>query len=81
LSPIEQSRELNPLDAAFDSETEEQAVEMGFDGPLGNVEIASDFRVVTSLEQQSDDLPFPGSYLSETLFCQQGTSTDAFRLP
>ena len=36
---------------------------MRFDRSLGNVQIASDFRVVASLEQQIDDLPFPGSYL------------------
>jgi hypothetical protein len=41
---------------------------MRFDRALGNVEIASDFRVVTSLEQQIDDLPFPGSHLADLLF-------------
>jgi len=30
---------------------------MRFHRALGDVEIASDFRVVTSLEQQVDDLP------------------------
>jgi hypothetical protein len=35
---------------------------MRFDGALGNVEIASDFRVVTTLEQQVDDLPFAWPY-------------------
>ena len=47
---------------------QKQAVEMRFDRALGNVEIASDFRVVTSLEQQIDDLPLPGSDLVELLF-------------
>ncbi len=32
---------------------------MRFHCALGDVEIVSDFRVVTSLEQQLDDLPFP----------------------
>jgi len=43
LSPIEQSRELDPLNAAFDTKTEEEAVKMCFDGALGNVKIPSDF--------------------------------------
>ncbi len=41
---------------------------MRFDGALGNVQIASDFRVVTALEQQLDNLPLPGRYSLETLF-------------
>jgi hypothetical protein len=68
LSPIKQSRELNPLDAPLDSETQKQAVEMRFDRSLGNVQIFSNFRVVTSLEKQIDDLPFPGAHLAELLF-------------
>ena len=41
---------------------------MCFYRALGNVQIASDFRVVTSLEQQIDNLPFPRSHLIEHLF-------------
>ena len=41
---------------------------MRFDRSLGNVQIFSDFRVVTSLEKQIDDLPFPGPHLAELLF-------------
>jgi hypothetical protein len=41
---------------------------MRFDGALGNIQIPSDFRVVTSLEKQIDDLPLPGAYLAELLF-------------
>ena len=41
---------------------------MRFDGAVGDVQIPSDFRVVTSLEKQIDDLPFPGAYLAELLF-------------
>lgn len=41
---------------------------MRFDGSLGNVQIASDFRVVTSLEEQIYDLPFPGTHLIELFF-------------
>jgi hypothetical protein len=68
LSPIKQSRELNPLDATLDSETQKQAVEMRFDRSLGDVQIVSDFRVVTSLEKQIDDLPIPRSHLCEFFF-------------
>jgi len=41
---------------------------MRFDGSLGNVQIASDFRVVTSLKKQIYDLPFPGTHLIELFF-------------
>jgi hypothetical protein len=41
---------------------------MRFDGSLGHIQIASDFRVVTSLEQQIYDLPFPGTHLVELFF-------------
>ncbi len=41
---------------------------MSFDGTLGHVQIASDFRVIASLEQQLDNLPFPGSHFVELLF-------------
>jgi hypothetical protein len=41
---------------------------MRFDGSLGNVQIASDFRVVTSLKKQIYDLPFPGTHLVELFF-------------
>jgi hypothetical protein len=68
LAPIEQSRELNPLDATLDSEAQKEAVEMRFHRALGNVQIPSDFRVLTSLEQQLNDLPFPGPHLAELLF-------------
>ena len=32
---------------------------MCFDGPLGDVQIASDFGIVTTLQEQVDDLLFP----------------------
>ena len=41
---------------------------MCFDGSLGNVQIASDFRVVTSLKKQIYDLPLPGTHLVELFF-------------
>jgi hypothetical protein len=43
LPPIKQSCQLDPLDSALDSETQKQAVEMSFDGALGDLQIASDF--------------------------------------
>jgi|HubBroStandDraft_5_1064220.scaffolds.fasta_scaffold01842_4 hypothetical protein len=41
---------------------------MRFHRALGNVQIASDFRVITSLQQQLDQLPLPRSHLVELLF-------------
>jgi hypothetical protein len=41
---------------------------MRFDRSLGYVQIVSDFRVVTSLEKQIYDLPFPGTHLIEFFF-------------
>jgi len=41
---------------------------MRFHGALGYVQIASDFRVVTPLQQQIDDLPVPGPYRADVLF-------------
>ena len=41
---------------------------MRFDGSLGNVQIASDFRVVTSLKKQINDLPLSGTHLVEVFF-------------
>jgi hypothetical protein len=41
---------------------------MGFNRALGNVQIASNFRVITPLQQQLDQLPLPRSYLIELLF-------------
>ncbi len=46
---------------------------MRFDGSLGNVQIASDFRVVTSLKKQIYDLPFPGTHLVELFFHKNRT--------
>jgi hypothetical protein len=41
---------------------------MRFHRALSNVQIASDFRVITSLQQQLDQLPLPRSHLVELLF-------------
>jgi hypothetical protein len=54
---------------------------MRFDRALGNVQIASNFRVVASLEQQMNDLPFPGSHLAELLFHNHLHLTDAPQTP
>ncbi len=47
---------------------------MRLDRSLGNVQIFSDFRVVTSLEKQFNHLPFPGLHLAELLFHKCCTS-------
>jgi hypothetical protein len=41
---------------------------MRFDGSLGNMQIASDFRVVTPLKKKIYDLPFPRTDLIEFFF-------------
>ena len=43
---------------------------MRFHCPLCNLEIARDLRVVTSLEQEFYNLPFPGPYSFESLVLQ-----------
>jgi hypothetical protein len=53
---------------------------MCFHGALGYVQIASDFRIVTALKQQIDDLPLPLSHFSKLLF-HALTSTDALGVP
>ena len=50
---------------------------MGFDRALGHVQIAGDFRVVASLEQQFDDLPFAASHLYEIFFHKNTHLIDA----
>ncbi len=61
---------------------------MSFDGSLGYVQIASDFRVITSLQKQIDDLLFPWSHLSEFFFhalhlmdCAPRVAGGTIRLP
>jgi len=54
---------------------------MRFDGALGNIQIPSDFRVVTSLEKQIDDLPFPGAHLAELLFHKNTHLIDQTQAP
>jgi hypothetical protein len=46
---------------------------MRFHRSLGDVQILGDFRVVTSLEKQLNDLLFPGSYAAEILFHKHHT--------
>jgi hypothetical protein len=41
---------------------------MSFHGALGYVQIASDFRIITALKQQFDDLLLPVSHLT-AIFC------------
>jgi hypothetical protein len=67
LSPVQQGSEFHPLDAALNAKTEEEAVEMSFHGSLGDVQVASDFRVVAPLQQEINDLLLPGSHLIHIL--------------
>jgi hypothetical protein len=67
LSPVEQSRELDPLDPVLDSEAQEHTVEIRLDGAFGHVQLTGDFGVVTSLEKQIGDLLFPASQPAELL--------------
>ena len=53
---------------------------MCFHGALGDVQIASDFRIATALKQQIDDLPLPLSHFSKLLF-HALTSRDALGAP
>jgi hypothetical protein len=46
---------------------------MRFDGSLGYIQIASDFRVVTSLKKKIYDLPFAGTHLIEFFFHKHRT--------
>jgi hypothetical protein len=46
---------------------------MRFDGSLGDIQIVSDFRVVTALQQKIYDLPLPGTHLVELFFHKDGT--------
>ena len=41
---------------------------MRFHRSLGDVQVVSDFRVVTSLQQKIDNLPLPWPYLAEMFF-------------
>ena len=54
---------------------------MRFHRSLGNVQIPSDFRIVTALKQQIDDLPLPGAYLVEHFLHKTRHLTDTPRLP
>jgi hypothetical protein len=54
---------------------------MCFDGSLGNVQIASDFRVVAPLQQQIDDLALAGPHVAVVLFHHSLHLTDEFRSP
>jgi hypothetical protein len=67
LSPVEQSRELDPLDSVLDSEPQKHTVEIGFDGAFRHFQLTGDFGVVTSLKKQIDDLLLPASQQAELL--------------
>lgn len=54
---------------------------MCLDGALGNMKIASDFRVIASLEQELNNLSFPGAYLFELFVHKTLHLPDAFHPP
>lgn len=54
---------------------------MCLNSSLGDIQVASNFRVVAPLKQQVNNLPFPRSYLVELLFHKTLHLTDALRSP
>jgi hypothetical protein len=58
LPPVQQGREFDSLNTAGDSKTQEQAVEMCFDGSSRHLQLAGDFGIITALQKQFDDLLF-----------------------
>jgi hypothetical protein len=58
LPPVQQGREFDSLDTASNSKTEKQPVEMSFYGSPRHIELAGDLGVITSLQQQLNDLLF-----------------------
>jgi hypothetical protein len=68
LPPVQQGGEFDSLDASGDSETEKQPVEMSFHGAPGHFELAGNFRVVTALQQQLDNLLFAWTEPNDRLF-------------
>jgi hypothetical protein len=58
LPPVQQGCEFDSLDAAGNSETQEQPVEMSLDSTPCHFELASDLGVVTTLQKQFNNLLF-----------------------
>jgi hypothetical protein len=58
LPPVQQGREFDSLDAAGNSEPQEQPVEMSLYSSPSHLELASDLGVVTTLQKQFNDLLF-----------------------
>jgi len=77
LSPIQHSREFDPLDSALNSKTNKKAIEVSLDGPLGNMKIPSDLRVVAALQQKIDDLPLASAHLVELIIHRTEHLSDA----
>jgi hypothetical protein len=59
LPPIQNGGELDSLNAAIDSKSEEKPVEVSLYRTTGHVELLGDFRVITALQQQFGDLLLP----------------------
>jgi len=58
LPPVQQGREFHSLDSTGDTETEKEAVEVGFYGSPGHFQLPGNFGVVTTLQEEVDDLLF-----------------------
>jgi len=68
LPPVQQGCEFDSLDTAGDSETKEQPIEMSFHGTPCHIELAGDFGVIASLQQQVYDLLFARTEPNSLLF-------------
>jgi hypothetical protein len=58
LLPVQQGSEFHSLDTASDSKTQKQPVEMGFYSSPCHRELGGDFGVITTLQQQFNNLLF-----------------------
>jgi hypothetical protein len=58
LPPVQQGSEFDSLDTAGNSESEKQPVEMSLHGSPRHVQLAGNFSIVATLQQQLDDLLF-----------------------
>jgi hypothetical protein len=68
LPPIKKGREFHAFNAVLDTKSQKHAVEMGLDRAFCDLQIARDFRVVTSLEQKINDLLLPAPQAAERFF-------------
>jgi hypothetical protein len=70
LPPVQQGCEFDSLNSTGNSKPQKKPVEMRFHGSPGHFELAGDFCVVTSLQEQFDDLLFSRTQANGLLFHQ-----------